>query len=102
MIPCSVTTVGQAALPNSIQTTCTTRRPRPWRWTAGAIGTVPIRRSRYVQHIPALSTQPAREAAQVFAQRLAEHGIAVNSSVEQGTVPEGTSPNRGRAFRIAE
>ena len=41
---------------------------------------------------PALSTQPAREAAQVFAQRLAEHGIAVNSSVEQGTVPEGTSP----------
>ena len=41
---------------------------------------------------PALSTQPAREAAQVFAQRLAEQGIAVNSSVEQGTVPEGTSP----------
>lgn len=41
---------------------------------------------------PVLSTQPAREAAQVFAQRLAEHGIAVNSSVEQGTVPEGTSP----------
>lgn len=41
---------------------------------------------------PALSTQPAREAAQVFAQRLAEHGIAVNSSVEEGTVPEGTSP----------
>lgn len=40
---------------------------------------------------PALSTQPAREAAQVFAQRLAEQGIAVNSSVEQGTVPEGTS-----------
>ena len=28
----------------------------------------------------------------MFAQRLAEHGIAVNSSVEQGTVPEGTSP----------
>ena len=41
---------------------------------------------------PALSTQPAREAAQVFAQRLTEQGIAVNSSVEQGTVPEGTSP----------
>ncbi len=41
---------------------------------------------------PALSTQPARETAQVFAQRLAEQGIAVNSSVEQGTVPEGTSP----------
>ena len=41
---------------------------------------------------PAFSTQPAPEAAQVFAQRLAEHGIAVNSSVEQGTVPEGTSP----------
>lgn len=41
---------------------------------------------------PALSTQPAREAAQVFAQRLAEQGIVVNSSVEQGTVPEGTSP----------
>ena len=41
---------------------------------------------------PALSTQPAREAAQVFAQRLAEQGIAVNSSVEQGTVPEDTSP----------
>lgn len=41
---------------------------------------------------PALSTQPAREAAQVFAQRLAEQGIAVTSSVEQGTVPEGTSP----------
>ena len=40
---------------------------------------------------PALSTQPARETAQVFAQRLAEQGIAVNSSVEQGTVPEGTS-----------
>ena len=39
-----------------------------------------------------LSTQPAREAAQVFSQRFAEHGIAVNSSVEQGTVPEGTSP----------
>ena len=28
----------------------------------------------------------------MFAQRLAEQGIAVNSSVEQGTVPEGTSP----------
>lgn len=41
---------------------------------------------------PALSTQPARETAQVFAQRLTEQGIAVNSSVEQGTVPEGTSP----------
>lgn len=41
---------------------------------------------------PALSTQPARETAQVFAQRLAEQGIAVNSSVEQGTVLEGTSP----------
>ena len=41
---------------------------------------------------PALSTQPAREAAQVFAQRLTEQGIAVHSSVEQGTVPEGTSP----------
>ena len=41
---------------------------------------------------PALSTQPARETAQVFAQRLTEQGIAVNSSVEQGPVPEGTSP----------
>lgn len=41
---------------------------------------------------PALSTQPARETAQVFAQRLTEQGIAVNSSVELGTVPEGTSP----------
>ena len=41
---------------------------------------------------PVLSTQPAREAALVFAQRLTERGIAVNGSVEQGAVPDGTSP----------
>ena len=39
-----------------------------------------------------MSTQPAREAALVFAQRLTERGIAVNGSVEQGAVPDGTSP----------
>lgn len=43
---------------------------------------------------PVLSTQPAREAALVFAQRLTERGIAVNGSVEQEPFPTGPAPLR--------
>ena len=41
---------------------------------------------------PALSMQPARDAAAVFQQRLAEQGITVQGSVEQGSAPESSSP----------
>ena len=102
MIPCSATTVGQAVSQNQTRTTCIDTPTasmavdggRNWN---GANSTDPDTFSAY----PALSTQPAREAAQVPAQRLAEQGIAVNSSVEQERFPKAPVPF-DRAFRIAE
>ncbi|MCI1832437.1 MAG: D-alanyl-D-alanine carboxypeptidase/D-alanyl-D-alanine-endopeptidase [Bifidobacterium sp.] len=41
---------------------------------------------------PQLSTQPAGDAARVFAQRLREQGITVQGDVQEGTVPAGLSP----------
>lgn len=41
---------------------------------------------------PTLSVQPAADAAAMFAQRLAEQGIAVRGAVEQGRAPQSATP----------
>ena len=51
---------------------------------------------------PALSMQPARDAALVFQQRLAEQGITVQGFVSQGTVAGGIPSACLRAFGVVE